>query len=96
MRLPSPTAALLTAALSAAATAPAGATPPEAAGADVGISPPENYCIGGIDDRKIIVDESQIENPFRQTTRLGCEVDGGQPRTMPDLPTPSPERIRLV
>jgi hypothetical protein len=53
-------------------------------------------CLGGIEDGKLIVDESQLENPFRQTTRLGCQVDGGDPRTMPDLPAPSPQALRLV
>jgi hypothetical protein len=62
----------------------------------VRIEQPHNYCVGGIEDRKIIVDESQLTNPFRQTTRLGCEVDGGDPRTMPDLPAPSPEQRLLV
>lgn len=56
----------------------------------------DNYCLGGIEDRKIIVEETQISNPFRETTRLGCEVDGGDPQTMPDLPTPTPEPQRLV
>lgn len=49
----------------------------------------ENYCLGGIEDRKIIVHESQVTNPFRQTTLLGCQVDGGDPQVMPDLPAPS-------
>lgn len=64
--------------------------------AKVEVRNPENYCLGGIEDRKIIVDESQLSNPFRETTRLGCEVDGGDPQTMPDLPTPTAEPQRLV
>lgn len=79
--LPLPFLVLTAALLPAAAQA--------APGDEVRASQPENYCLGGIEDRKIIVDESQLENPFRQTTRLGCEVDGGRARTMPDLPAPS-------
>ena len=63
---------------------------------EVRVEQPHNYCLGGIEDRKIIVDESQLTNPFRETTHLGCEVDGGDPRTMPDLPAPSPEQRLLV
>lgn len=69
---------------------------PPAPASEVRAEPGENYCFGGIEDRKIIVDESQITDPFRQTTRLGCEVDGGDPHTMPDLPTPTAERRLLV
>lgn len=76
--------------------APAARAEPPASDAEVRVESPENYCIGGIEDRKIIVDESRITNPFKQTTRLGCEVDGGDPRTMPDLPTPSAELRLLV
>lgn len=57
---------------------------------------PENYCLGGIEHRKIIVGEGLVLDPFKETTRLGCEVDGGDPRTMPDLPTPTSERQRLA
>lgn len=56
----------------------------------------ENYCLGGIEDRKIIVDDSQVTNPFKQTTFLGCEVDGGSAQTMPDLPAPTAERQILA
>jgi hypothetical protein len=56
----------------------------------------ENYCLGGIEDRKIIVDDSQVTNPFKQTTFLGCEVDGGNAQTMPDLPSPTAERHILA
>lgn len=88
----------LTTAACCAAGAVAAETPaPPAGGApEVRVEPPENYCVGGIDDGKIIVDESQMESPFRETTRLGCEVDGGDPHTMPDLPRPTAERTRLV
>lgn len=76
--------------------APVALAEPPATDAEVRVEPPENYCIGGIEDRKIIVDEAHVSNPFKQTTRLGCEVDGGDPRTMPDLPTPSAELQLLV
>lgn len=75
-----------------AAATDAAVVAPAAPPAETRISPPENYCLGGIEDRKIIVDESQVDDPFRYTTRLGCEVDGGDPQTMPDLPRPSVER----
>jgi hypothetical protein len=64
---------------------------PPGTDAEVRVEHPENYCLGGIEDRKIIVDESRLTDPFRQTTRLGCQVDGGDPQTMPDLPSPTAE-----
>lgn len=45
----------------------------------------ENYCIGGLENRKLIPQSGQVSNPFRQTTVLGCSVDGGVPTIMPDL-----------
>lgn len=63
---------------------------------EVRIRHPENFCVGGIEDGKIIVDEQRLSDPFRETTRLGCQVDGGTPRTMPDLPAPIRElRLRV-
>ena len=55
----------------------------------------QNLCLGGWDDRKLIVAESRIENPFRETSRLGCETEGGTAVEMPDLPAPqsNPPRI---
>lgn len=78
-------------------SAPAWAAGAQAGGNDeVRVRHPENFCVGGIEDGKIIVDEQRLTDPFRETTRLGCQVDGGAPRTMPDLPTPSPElRLRV-
>jgi hypothetical protein len=67
---------------------------PRAADRDLGAEPPHNMCFGGLEDRKRIVHEDQVRNPFRETTRLGCEVDGGRPAVMPDLP--SPTRVRTV
>lgn len=72
------------------------AHPDAAVNSEVRVMPPENYCLGGIENGKVIVHESRLSDPFRQTTRLGCEVDGGDPRTMPDLPTPSPVHEVLV
>ncbi|MDZ7669407.1 MAG: hypothetical protein U5Q16_08285 [Gammaproteobacteria bacterium] len=76
---------------------PAAAAGAEGGGnAEVRIRHPENFCVGGIEDGKFIVDEQRLSDPFRETTRLGCQVDGGTPRTMPDLPAPSPElRLRV-
>jgi len=93
MKRIAPLSALFTAAILAA---PAVLAAPPATDEEARVEQPENYCIGGIEDRKIIVDESRITNPFKQTTRLGCEVDGGDPRTMPELPTPSAELQLLV
>lgn len=45
----------------------------------------ENYCIGGLENRKLIPQDGRVNNPFRQTTVLGCSVDGGVPTIMPDL-----------
>jgi len=58
--------------------------------------PSDNLCFGGLEDGKIIVTEPYLENPYRQTTRLGCEVDGGSPATMPDLPAPDAAKHRLA
>ena len=44
-----------------------------------------NICFGGLDNGKLIPDDGLVENPFRQTTELGCTVDGGTPEHMPDL-----------
>ena len=60
------------------------------------IEPSDNLCMGGLEDGKIIVTEPYLENPYRQTTRLGCEVDGGSPVTMPDLPAPDAAKTRLA
>ncbi len=57
---------------------------------------PENYCTRGLEHGKIIVQEIYLENHFRETTRLGCEVDGGTPVQMPDLPPPDVAKTRLA
>jgi len=61
-----------------------------------GTATDDNLCFGGLEDGKIIVEERFLESPFRQTTRLGCEVDGGEPARMPDLPDPDHAEQRLV
>ena len=60
------------------------------------IEPSDNLCFGGLEDGKIIVGEPYLKNPYRETTRLGCEVDGGAPVTMPDLPAPDAAKTRLA
>ncbi len=62
----------------------------------VSIEPSDNLCFGGLEDGKIIVSEPYLQNPYRETTRLGCEVDGGAPVTMPDLPAPDAAKTRLA
>lgn len=69
----------------------------EAGGSDaVSIQPADNLCFGGLEDGKIIVSEPYLKNPYRETTRLGCEVDGGDPVTMPDLPAPDAAKTRMA
>jgi hypothetical protein len=58
------------------------------------VEPPHNLCFGGLEHRKRIVPEAQLRDPLRETTHLGCQVDGGEPAVMPDLPRPS--RIRYL
>ena len=60
------------------------------------IQPSDNLCFGGLEDGKIIVSEPYLQNPYRETTRLGCEVDGGAPVTMPDLPAPDAAKTRMA
>ena len=62
----------------------------------VNIQPSDNLCFGGLEDGKIIVSEPYLKNPYKETTRLGCEVDGGAPVTMPDLPAPDAAKTRLA
>lgn len=70
---------------------------PASAGADeTSQSSPNNYCLGGLENRKVIVEEDFVSNPFKETTLLGCEVDGGQPAEMPDLPRPAARRFVLA
>ncbi|MGD8415644.1 MAG: hypothetical protein PVH91_01160 [Pseudomonadales bacterium] len=75
-----------------AAPGPSGA----ATGGAASRGPSDNLCFGGLEDGKIIVSEPYLENPYKQTTRLGCEVDGGSPVTMPDLPAPDAAKTRLA
>ena len=49
---------------------------------------PFNLCMGGLNHGKLIVYDAQIENLFRQTSALECQIEGGKPSTMPDLPKP--------
>ncbi len=60
------------------------------------VQPSENLCFGGLEDGKFIVSEPYLKNPYRETTRLGCEVDGGAPVTMPDLPAPDAAKHRMA
>jgi len=73
--------------------------PPAAVNADADearAEPSDNLCFGGLEDSKIIVGERYLKNPYRETTRLGCEVDGGAPVTMPDLPAPDAAKTLLA
>jgi hypothetical protein len=63
---------------------------------DTSQADPNNYCIGGLENRKVIVEEDFLSNPFKETTHLGCEVDGGKPAEMPDLPQPAARRFVLA
>lgn len=55
-----------------------------------------NFCLGGFEHRKQIVGDSSLDNPFRQTTLLACQLDGGTPVVLPDLPRPGPHKTALV
>lgn len=89
--------ALFAVLLAAASLAPLGAAvAAEPAGDEARLEPTDNLCFGGLEDGKIIVSEPYLENPYRQTTHLGCEVDGGSPATMPDLPAPDAAKTRLA
>ena len=67
-----------------------------AADAEAQVEHSDNLCFGGLEDGKIIVGEQYLKNPYKETTRLGCEVDGGAPVTMPDLPPPDAAKTRLA
>lgn len=86
--------------LAALSLAPFGAAvaaePAVSEGDEARLEPTENLCFGGLEDGKIIVSEPYLENPYQQTTHLGCEVDGGSPATMPDLPAPDAAKTRLA
>ena len=43
-----------------------------------------NYCIGGLQDRKVIPHD-RIRRPMKETSVFGCEVGGGRAVYMPDL-----------
>jgi hypothetical protein len=55
-----------------------------------------NLCNGGLENGKRIVAEPYLRNPMHETTRLGCEVDGGNPIQVPDLPAPDDRATRLA
>ena len=76
--------------------APRGDTDDQQENGAASIQPADNLCFGGLEDGKIIVSEPYLQNPYRETTRLGCEVDGGAPVTMPDLPAPDAAKTRLA
>lgn len=72
--------------------APPAAETPERADA-VSNSQRGNICFGGLDDGKLIPSDDRIDNPFRQTTLLGCSVEGGEPVYLPDLKPAIPNGV---
>ena len=52
-----------------------------------------NICFGGLDDGKLIPNDDRIDNPFKQTTLLGCSVEGGEPVFLPDLKPAFPNGV---
>lgn len=52
-----------------------------------------NICFGGLEDGKLIPQDDRVENPFRQTSLLGCAVDGGRPAFLPDLKPAVPDGV---
>jgi len=74
-----------------AAPSPAAETPESAD--SVSDSQRGNICFGGLDDGKLIPNDDRIDNPFRQTTLLGCSVEGGEPVFLPDLKPAIPNGV---
>ena len=52
-----------------------------------------NICFGGLEDGKLIPKDDRIDNPFRQTSLLGCSVEGGEPVHLPDLKPAIPNGV---
>lgn len=52
-----------------------------------------NICFGGLEDGKLIPNDDRVENPFTQTSLLGCSVEGGQPVYLPDLKPAIPNGV---
>lgn len=44
-----------------------------------------NICFGGFEHGKLIPPDDEVKNPFKQTTLLGCAIEGGAPTFLPDL-----------
>ncbi len=54
-------------------------------------APKPNICFGGLEDGKLIPSNGNIGNHWRETSELGCRVDGGTPSFLPDLAPAVPE-----
>ena len=52
-----------------------------------------NICFGGLENGKLIPNNDRVDNPFRQTTLLGCAVEGGEPVFLPDLKPAFPNGV---
>lgn len=81
---------------SGVAASAAGALPNAAPSARVPPPPGarrSNICFGGLEDGKLIPQDDRVENPFRQTSLLGCSVDGGRPAFLPDLKPAVPDGV---
>lgn len=66
-------------------SAPSAAAGPGERSDSVSDSRRGNICFGGLENGKLIPKDDRIDNPFRQTTLLGCSVEGGEPVYLPDL-----------
>ncbi len=44
-----------------------------------------NICFGGFEHGKLIPADDQIDNPFTQTSLIGCAIEGGKATFLPDL-----------
>ena len=89
--VPSPTAKAVPSPTAKAAPSPAAETPESAD--SVSDFQRGNICFGGLDDGKLIPNDDRIDNPFRQTTLLGCSVEGGEPVFLPDLKPAIPNGV---
>ena len=85
---------VLATALAAAQPVNAGvAIPPPSATDSVADDRRGNICFGGLEDRKLIPNNDRIDNPFKQTTLLGCAIEGGKPVFLPDLKPAIPNGV---
>ena len=50
-----------------------------------------NICFGGLEHGKLIPNDGEVSNQWKETSELGCQIDGGRPSFLPDLAPAVPE-----